>query len=181
MIGVGCAFGLILLTQSAWATDTALTEEFRAEWQDAQDSLTGKWIKVKVYDKRPYENQYWRKCELIVEPGGIIKGGKYVELNGDTTKITGGKLVQVPGVAIVGKLETGNGDLYVERGGIFGTEMVLGLYGGTIDKLVQEDMESDLQMLSTSTSNLEAKSVRSFLSKHRVSVDRAFPNMTLEP
>ena len=76
MISVVCAFGVILLTQSAWATDPALTEEFKTEWQKAQDSLTGKWIKIKVYDKHVYENQHWRNCELIVEPGGIIKSGK---------------------------------------------------------------------------------------------------------
>ena len=88
-------------------------------------------------------------------------------------------MVNVPGVLIMGKLVTSDGDLYVERGAIKGTQMTLGLYGGTIDKLVREDMEADLQMLSTP--DLKARSVRNFLARHRVSVDRAFPNLTVEP
>ena len=179
MISVACVFGVILLTHSAWATDPTLTEEFKTEWQAAQDSLVGKWVKIMVYDEYPYEDQHWRVCELIIEEGGFIKRGKYVELNGDTTQITGGQLVYCPGVAICGKLVTKEGDeIIVERGGIVGKQMILGLYAGTVDQLVREDLENDLQMLSMT--DLNAKSVRNFLARHRVSVDSAFPNMTID-
>ena len=131
-----------------------------------------------VYNEFPYEGKHWRRCELSIESGGTIKRGTYKELNGITTKITGGKLIYVRGVAITGRLETKDGDLYVERGGIVGKQMILGLYAGTVDQLVREDMETDLQMLSMP--DLNAKSVRNFLARHRVSVDRAFPNMTVD-
>ena len=178
MIGVGCAFGVILLTQSAWATEPALTEEFKTKWQKAQDRLTGQWTKVMVYKGEPYEGKRWRRAALEIEPYGIIKRGIYYKLNGDTVNITKGKLVYIPGVAIMGIVKTENGVYHVDRGAIVGNKMILGLYDGTIDQLVREDMISDLKMLSMP--DLNAKSVRRILTRYRVSEDHAFPNITVD-
>ena len=178
MIGLGCAFGVILLTQSAWATEPALTEEFKTKWQNAQDRLTGQWTKVMVYKGEPYEGKRWRRAALEIEPYGIIKRGLYEKLNGERIKITKGKLVYIPGVAIMGIVKAETGVYYVDRGAIVGNKMILGLYDGTVDELVREDMKSDLKMLSMP--DLNAKSVRNVLARYRVSEDRAFPNMTVD-
>jgi hypothetical protein len=138
-----------------------------------------------VYKDDP-EEKYWRVCELIIEEwknGENIKRGKIVEHNGDTTQITGGWLGYCDGVAIEGWLETEKGDVIVETGGIEDGDgnkrwMVLTLSTGTVDALVLEDLELDRQMFSMET--LTAQSVRNFLARHRVSVDRAFPNMTVD-
>jgi hypothetical protein len=184
----------MLLTQSAWATDPTLTEEFKAEWQAAQHMLTGKWNQIMVYDYCPEspnpDDKYWRVCELIIyedeesRETGLIKRGKYVEHNGDTTQITGGQLVNGDGVAITGTLKTKKGATYcVECGAIIELtngqkRMVLGLHPGPCDGFVLEDFELEVQMLTMP--DLNAKSVRNFLARHRVSEERAFPNMTVD-
>ena len=194
MLGVAFAFGVILLTQSAWATDPTLTEEFKTEWQAAQDSLVGKWIKIMVYKGDDPQGNYWRHCELIIEDeemevngvkgGKKIKRGKYVEPNGDTTQITGGWLGWCPGVAMDGYLETKEGDIIpVCAGGIIklangNNRMTLRLYIGTVDEFVLADLELDRQMFSIDT--LTAQSVRNFLARHSVSEEAAFPNMTID-
>jgi hypothetical protein len=186
MLGVACAFGVMLLTHSAWAADPTLTEEFKTEWQAAQVSLVGKWNQIMVYDARTEvpDGKYWRVCELIIEEGGNIKRGKYVEHDGDTVQITGGELVHVPGVAIEGYLETKNGEVYcVDTGGVddgSGNKrwMTLKVYPGECIEFVLQDMKLELQELSMA--NLNAKAVRNFLARHSVDVDRAFPNMTVD-
>ena len=186
MISVACVFGVILLTHSAWAADPTLTEEFKAEWQAAQDGLVGKWNQIKVYDSRIEvpDGKYWRVCELIIEEGGMIKRGKYVEHDGSTVQITGGQLVNVDGVAIEGYLETKSGEVYcVETGGIddgSGNKrwMTLGVYPGECTDFVLQDMKLELQELSMA--NLNAKAVRNFLARHSVSEEAAFPNMTID-
>lgn len=176
VIGIGCAFGVILLTQSASATDTALTaEEFRADWQDAQDSLTGKWIKIFVYGAKACEGDYWRHCELEIEEKGSIKKGKYVENNGDTTIITGGGFVNIPNVGIAGTLLTKTGDvLCVEGGAIVDGEMYLGLVNCK-DPVMRAEFQEELNMLSNS---IDESKLSSYLSRHKIDPESAFPGLT---
>ena len=71
--------------------------------------------------------QCWNSYTLTIGPDGTITKGKHLEdcLDDKKYKITGGQLFISSGCIVEGTLETSDGTLYIERGGIAGDELVL--------------------------------------------------------
>ena len=147
MIFVVFVSGMILLAQSTWATEAELLETMLADesvtaktWKDAHgisslgpgipcdvDSLTGSWP-VMLRSVNKLGEECWARCKVMVDPGGIIKKGKYYDCDGKSSPIKGGYLTISPGCTVKAKIETNEGTLYTIPGGqIIGNQLVLGL------------------------------------------------------
>jgi hypothetical protein len=139
--------GMILLTQSTWATEAELLETMLADesvtartWTDAHgipsvgpavpcdvDCLTGSWA-VQLRNVDELGEECWAGCIVEIGPGGIIEKGKYYDCNGKKSPIIGGYLTMSSGCTVKGKIETPKGTLYATPGGlIIGNKLVLQL------------------------------------------------------
>ena len=83
-----------------------------------QQGLEGEW-NVDVWAGDTSGSQSWDKCTLTVDSAGFVQaGGTYTNCLGESTEITGGQLIISAGCVIEGTIETSEGTVSVERGGI---------------------------------------------------------------
>jgi hypothetical protein len=172
-IGVVFVFGMIFQTQSTWPwdddTETSILMETwendlephpTKEWKDHKgkasmgppapceqlEDLEGKWtVRVGSWDESG--RHCWARCRIKIDRGGIIQQGIYIDCDGKTkSKITGGQLGLSPGCLIIGKIETSDVTLYVDRGAILGGHLALGLAADQENELMRDEIETDLRL-----------------------------------
>jgi hypothetical protein len=145
--------GMILLTQSTWASEPEITAK---PFKDAHgipsagppvpcdvDSLTGSWT-VLLRSVDELGEECWAGCTMEIGSGGMINKGKYYDCNGKQSPILGGYLTMSPGCTVKGKIETPKENLYAIPGGqIVGDRLVLGLTSkAPVNEFEQGEMEA---------------------------------------
>lgn len=90
-----------------------------------QEELEGVWD-VEVWAGDASGNQYWDQCTLTIGPSGFIEAqGTYTDFMGTIADITGGQFTISADCVIQGTIETSNGPLNVERGGMIENRLIL--------------------------------------------------------
>jgi len=110
------AFAMVPVAAFSWTSDSLTCE---------QQDLEGTW-NVKVWAGDPSGNQQWDQCTLTIGADGFIEPqGTYTDFIGANADITGGQLTISSNCVIQGTIETSNGNLDVERGGIIADQLIL--------------------------------------------------------
>jgi hypothetical protein len=114
IIGMVFAFGLSL-SQSTWAFD-GIDEEFVP---CAQADLEGTWS-VEVGVKDEFGNHVcWEVCNLMISSTGAVQpGGTYIDCLEVSSEVTGGQLSLSYGCVVEGYIETSNGTVTIDTGGV---------------------------------------------------------------
>ena len=115
IIAMVFGFTTMLVTASAWATCV-------------QEDLKGTWS-TKVCRGVLRGEQCWDECTLTIGRDGTIKGkkGTYTNCWGFSSGIIGGQLTISDGCQIEGTITTNIRTFHIDRGGIVGDELVLGI------------------------------------------------------
>lgn len=115
IIAMVFGFTMMLVTASAWATCV-------------QEDLKGTWS-AKVCRGVFRGEKCWDECTLTIGRDGTIKGkkGTYTNCWGLSSSIIGGQLTISDGCQIEGTIKTNLRTFYIDRGGIVGDELVLGI------------------------------------------------------
>jgi hypothetical protein len=114
IIGMVFAFGLII-AQPTWTFD-GIDEAFVP---CDQADLEGTWS-VEVGVKDEFGNHVcWEVCNLTISSTGAVQqGGTYIDCLDVSSEVTGGQLTLSHGCVIEGYIETSNGTVYIDTGGI---------------------------------------------------------------
>ena len=114
IIGMVFTFGLIL-AQRTLAFD-GIDEEFVP---CAQADLEGAWS-VEVGVKDEFGNHVcWEVCNLTIGANGAVEqGGTYIDCLDVSSEVTGGQFTLSYGCVIEGYIETSNGTVYIDTGGV---------------------------------------------------------------
>ena len=114
ILGMVFDFGLIL-AHPTWAFD-GIDEDFVP---CDQAGLEGTWS-VEVGVKDEFVNHVcWEVCNVTISSTGAVQqGGTYIDCSAVSSDVTGGQLNLSYGCVIQGYIETSNGTVYIDTGGV---------------------------------------------------------------